>query len=202
MKLYYAPGACSMAPHIALCEAGLSYDLEKVDLAAKTTEGGADYTGINPKGYVPALALDDGQVLTEVSAVVQYIADRAPGSGLAPQPGTTERYKLLEWLGFIATEVHKGFGPLWKPDTPEAYKAIVRDNLAKRFGYLDSQLVDRDHLMGSGFTVADAYCFTILNWTNFHSIDLTALPNVSAYVSRVAARPKVQQAMREEGLIQ
>jgi glutathione S-transferase len=202
MKLYYAPGACSMAPHIALCEAGLSYDLEKVDLAAKTTEGGADYTGINPKGYVPALALDDGQVLTEVSAVVQYIADQAPGSGLAPQPGTTERYKLLEWLGFIATEVHKGFGPLWKPDTPDAYKPIVRDNLAKRFGYLDRQLVDRDHLMGSGFTVADAYCFTILNWTNFHSIDLTALPNVSAYVSRVAARPKVQQAMREEGLIQ
>jgi glutathione S-transferase len=202
MKLYYAPGACSMAPHIALCEAGLSYDLEKVDLAAKTTEGGADYTGINPKGYVPALALDDGQVLTEVSAVVQYIADQAPGSGLAPQPGTTERYKLLEWLGFIATEVHKGFGPLWKPDTPDAYKPIVRDNLAKRFGYLDSQLVDRDHLMGSGFTVADAYCFTILNWTNFHSIDLTAFPNVSAYVSRVAARPKVQQAMREEGLIQ
>jgi glutathione S-transferase len=202
MKLYYAPGACSMAPHIALCEAGLSYDLEKVDLAAKTTEGGADYTGINPKGYVPALALDDGQVLTEVSAVVQYIADQAPGSGLAPQPGTTERYKLLEWLGFIATEVHKGFGPLWKPDTPDAYKPIVRDNLAKRFGYLDRQLVDRDHLMGSGFTVADAYCFTILNWTNSHSIDLTALPNVSAYVSRVAARPKVQQAMREEGLIQ
>jgi glutathione S-transferase len=202
MKLYYTPGACSMAPHIALCEAGLPYQLEKVDLAAKTTEGGADYTGINPKGYVPALVRDDGQVLTEVSAVVQYIADQAPGSGLAPQPGTPERYKLLEWLGFIATELHKGFGPLWKPDTPDAYKPIVRDNLAKRFGYLDGQLVDRDHLMGSGFTVADAYCFTILNWTNFHSIDLTPFPNVGAYVGRVAARPKVQQAMREEGLAQ
>jgi glutathione S-transferase len=156
MKLYYAPGACSMAPHIALREAGLPYDLEKVDLAAKTTEGGADYAGINPKGYVPALALDDGQVLTEVSAVVQYIADRAPGSGLAPRPGTPERYKLLEWLGFIATELHKGFSPLWRPDTPDAYKPVVRDNLAKRFGYLDGQLVDRDHLMGSGFTVADS----------------------------------------------
>jgi glutathione S-transferase len=202
MKLYYTPGACSMAPHIALCEAGLPYQLEKVDLAAKTTEGGADYTGINPKGYVPALVRDDGQVLTEVSAVVQYIADQAPGSGLAPQPGTPERYKLLEWLGFIATELHKGFGPLWRPDTPDAYKPIVRDNLAKRFGYLDGQLVDRDHLMGSGFTVADAYCFTILNWTNFHSIDLTPFPNVGAYVGRVAARSKVQQAMREEGLTQ
>jgi len=202
MKLYYTPGACSMAPHIVLCEAGLPYDLEKVDLAAKTTEGGADYTSINPKGYVPALALDDGQVLTEVSAVVQYLADQAPGSGLAPQPGTTERYKLLEWIGFVATELHKGFGPLWNPATPDAYKPIVRDNLVKRFGYLDGQLADRDYLMGSGFTVADAYCFTILNWTNLHSIDLAPLPNVNAYVGRVAARPKVQQAMREEGLIQ
>ena len=201
MKLYYAPGACSLAPHIALCEAGLPHQLEKVDLATKTTEVGADYAGINPKGYVPALALDDGQVLTEVSAVVQYIGDVAPGSGLAPPPGTPERYKLLEWLGFVATELHKGFGPLWKPDTPDAYKPIVRDNLAKRFGYLDGQLVDRDHLMGSGFTVADAYCFTILNWTNLHGIDLAPFPNVGAYLGRVAARPQVQQAMREEGLI-
>ena len=202
MKLYYAPGACSLAPHIALCEAGLPHQLEKVDLAAKRTEGGADYTEINPKGYVPALALDDGQVLTEVSAVVQYVADQAPGSGLAPPPGTPERYKLLEWLGFVATELHKGFGPLWKPDTPDAYKPVVRDSLAKRFGYLDGQLVDRDHLLGPGFTVADAYCFTILNWTNFHGIDLAAFPNVGAYVGRVAARPEVRQAMREEGLIQ
>jgi glutathione S-transferase len=202
MKLYYAPGACSLAPHIALCEAGLPHQLEKVDLAAKRTEGGADYAAINPKGYVPALALDDGQVLTEVSAVVQYVADQAPGSGLAPPPGTPERYKLLEWLGFVATELHKGFAPLWRPDTPDAYKPVVRDGLAKRFGYLDGQLVDRDHLMDSGFTVADAYCFTVLNWTNFHGIDLAPFPNVGAYVGRVAARPKVQQAMREEGLIQ
>jgi glutathione S-transferase len=202
MKLYYAPGACSLAPHIALCEAGLPHQLEKVDLAAKKTEGGADYAAINPKGYVPALALDDGQVLTEVSAVVQYIADAAPGSALAPRPGTPERYKLLEWLGFIATELHKGFAPLWRPDTPDAYKPVVRDGLAKRFGYLDGQLVDRDHLLGSGFTVADAYCFTVLNWTNLHGIDLAPFPNVGAYVGRVAARPQVQQAMREEGLIQ
>jgi glutathione S-transferase len=202
MKLYYAPGACSLAPHIALCEAGLPHQLEKVDLAAKKTEAGADYAEINPKGYVPALALDDGQVLTEVSAVVQYIADQAPGSGLAPPPGTAERYKLLEWLGFVATELHKGFAPLWRPDTPDAYKPVVRDSLAKRFGYLDGQLVDRDHLMDSGFTVADAYCFTVLNWTDFHGIDLAPFPNVGAYVGRVAARPQVQQAMREEGLIQ
>ena len=201
MKLYYAPGACSLAPHIALCEAGLPHQLEKVDLAAKKTEGGADYAAVNPKGYVPALALDDGRVLTEVSAVVQYVADQAPGSGLAPPPGTPERYKLLEWLGFVATELHKGFGPLWKPDTPDAYKPVVRDALAKRFGYLDGQLVDRDHLLGSGFTVADAYCFTVLNWTNLHGIDLAPFPNVGAYVGRVAARPKVRQAMREEGLI-
>jgi glutathione S-transferase len=202
MKLYYAPGACSLAPHIALCEAGLPHQLEKVDLAAKRTEGGADYAEINPKGYVPALALDNGQVLTEVSAVVQYVADQAPGSGLAPPPGTPERYRLLEWLGFVATELHKGFAPLWRPDTPDAYKPIVRDGLAKRFGYLDGQLVDRDHLMDSGFTVADAYCFTVLNWTNFHGIDLAPFPNVGAYVGRVAARPQVQRAMREEGLIQ
>ena len=202
MKLYYTPGACSLAPHIALREAGLPHQLEKVDLAAKKTEGGADYAEINPKGYVPALALDDGRVLTEVSAVVQYVADQAPGSGLAPPPGAPERYKLLEWLGFVATELHKGFGPLWKPDTPDAYKPVVRDGLAKRFGYLDGQLVDRDHLMGPGFTVADAYCFTVLNWTNLHGIDLTSFPNLGAYVGRVAARPKVQQAMREEGLIQ
>lgn len=201
MKLYYAPGACSMAPHIALCEAGLPYDLEKVDLAAKRTERGTDYMSVNPKGYVPALALDDGQVLTEVSAVVQYIADQAPGSGLAPRAGTMERYRLLEWLGFIATELHKGFGPLFKPDTPDAYKPIVRDNLARRFGWLDGQLRGREHLMGSGFTVADAYGFTILNWTNVHDIDLAPWPEVKAYVGRVGARPGVQQAMREEGLL-
>jgi glutathione S-transferase len=201
MKLYYAPGACSMAPHIALCEAGLGYDLEKVDLGAKKTERGTDYLRINPKGYVPALELDGGELLTEVSAVIQYIADQAPTSGLAPRPGTMERYRLLEWLGFITTELHKGFGPLWHPETPDAYKGTVRGSLATRFGYLDDQLSGREHLLPSGYTVADAYAFTILNWTNFHDIDLAPWPTIKAYTARIAARPKVQQAMREEGLL-
>jgi glutathione S-transferase len=201
MKLYYAPGACSMAAHIALCEAELQYDLEKVDLGAKKTEHGTDYMEINPKGYVPALELDGGEVLTEVSAVIQYIADQAPTLGLAPRPGTMERYRLLEWLGFIATELHKGFGPLSDPDTPDAYKGTVRGRLATRFGHLNDQLAEREHLLNSGFSVADAYAFTILNWTGLHDIDLTPWANVRAYVSRIAARPKVQQAMREEGLL-
>ncbi len=201
MKLYYAPGACSMAPHIALREAGLGFELEKVDLAAKKTEHGADFTSINPKGYVPALALDEGEVLTEVQVVLQYIADQAPGSNLAPRPGSIERYRLQEWLGFIATELHKGFGPLWKPNTPDVYKPVVRENLGRRFDYLDGQLGGRDYLTGSGFTVADAYSFTILNWANLHDIDLSRWPNLKAYVGRVAARPKVQEAMRAEGLL-
>ena len=201
MKLYYAPGACSMAPHIALREASLGFELEKVDLAAKKTEHGADYLSVNPKGYVPALALDNGEVLTEVQVVLQYIADQAAGSNLAPRPGSIDRYRLQEWLGFIATELHKGFGPLWKPNTPDSYKPIVRENLAWRFDYLDRQLDGRDYLAGAGFTIADAYCFTILNWTNLHDIDLSRWPNLKAYVGRVAARPKAQEAMRAEGLL-
>jgi glutathione S-transferase len=201
VKLYYAPGACSMAPHIALREAGLGFELEKVDLAAKKTEHGADYLSVNPKGYVPALALDGGEVLTEVQVILQYIADQAAGSSLAPQPGSIDRYRLQEWLGFIATELHKGFGPLWKPNTPDDYKLTVRENLARRFDYLDGQLGDSDYLAGAGFTIADAYGFTILNWTNLHDIDLSRWPNLKAYVGRVAARPKVQEAMRAEGLL-
>lgn len=199
MKLYYAPGT-SLAAHIVLCESGLGYDLDKVDFATKKTEGGTDYASINPKGYVPALELDGGEVLTEASAVIQYIGDQAPTSGLAPRPGTMERYRLLEWLGFIATELHKGFGPLWDPRTPDAYKATVRGSLATRFGYLNDQLSGREQLLASGYTVADAYAF-ILNWTNFHDIDLKPWPNIKAYMASIAARPKVQQAMREEGLL-
>ena len=201
MKLYYAPGACSLAPHIVAREAGLRLDLEKVDLGSGRTETGAAFAEINPKGYVPALELDTGEVLTEVTALVQYLADQAPGSGLAPAAGTTERYRLLEWLGFISTEIHKGFGPLWKPDTPDTAKTIARNNLAKRFAYLDGRLAGGAFLLGDRFTVADAYLFTVTSWTNFHAIDLSPYPNLKAYMGRVAARPKVREAMNAEGLL-
>ena len=201
MKLYYAPGACSLAPHIVAREAGLRLDLEKVDLGKGRTENGAVFADINPKGYVPALALDGGEVLTEVSALVQYLADQAPHAQLAPAAGTIERYRLLEWLGFISTEIHKGFWPLWNPQTPDAAKTIAKTNLAKRFAYLDGRLARGPYLMGERFTVADAYLFTVANWTNFHGIDLKPYPNLQAFMERVGARPKVREALRAEGLL-
>jgi glutathione S-transferase len=201
MKLYYAAGACSLAPHIVAREAGLRLDLDKVDLRSGKTESGAAFADVNPKGYVPALALDGGEVLTEVSALVQYLAEQAPQAGLVPAAGTTERYRLLEWLGFISTEIHKGFGPLWKPQTPEATKAMAKENLAKRFTYLDQHLARGPFLMGERFTVADAYLFTVVNWTNFHGIDQNPYPNLKAFMERVAARPKVREALLTEGLL-
>src|SRR5215207_3597495 len=157
MKLYYAPGACSLAPHIVAREAGLTLDLDKLDFATRITQGGEAFADVNPKGYVPALRLDDGSFLTEVATLVQYLADQAPQSGLAPANGTLERYRLQEWLTFISTEIHKGFGPLWNPDTPEAMREIVKANLAKRFAYLDQRLASRPFLTGERFTAADAY---------------------------------------------
>ncbi len=201
MKLYYTPGACSLAPHIALREAGLAFDLEQVDLGAKKAKTGADYLAVNVKGVVPALRLDDGEVLTEAGAILQYIADAVPQSGLAPAAGTRERYRLQEWINYIATEVHKGFAPLWKPATPEEYRRIVKENLARQFAYLDGKLAERTALTDAPFTIADAYLFTILNWTNFHQIDLSPYPNVKAFMARVAARPKVKEAMQAEGLL-
>ena len=201
MKLYYATGSCSLAPHIVAREAGLRVDLDKVDLRSGKTESGAAFADVNPKGYVPALALDSGEVLTEVSALVQYLADQAPQAGLVPAAGTTERYRLLEWLGFISTEIHKGFGPLWKPQTPEATKATAKENLARRFTYLEQHLARGPFLMGERFTVADAYLFTVVNWTNFHKIDLKPYPNLAGFMQRVAARPAVQQALQAEGLL-
>jgi glutathione S-transferase len=200
MKLYYSPGACSLAPHIALRESGLKFDLEKVDLAAKKTERGADYWAINPKGYVPALQLDDGYVLTEVSAVLQYIADQKPAAGLLPAPGSKERYRAVEWIGFITTELHKGFSPLWKPTTPDAYKPIVIETLAKRLQYVESQLGSQ-YLTGAQFTVADAYLFVIVGWAKYLKIDLTPYAKLRALLDRIAARPAVQAAMKAEGLI-
>jgi glutathione S-transferase len=201
MKLYYSPGACSLSPHIVVTEAGLPVELEKVDLGKHTTAGGKDFMTINPKGYVPTLQLDDGSVLTEGPAIVQYLADQKPGSGLAPANGSVERYHLQEWLNFIGTELHKNFGPLFNPATPDAVKEISKTNIAKRLGYLNDQLANKQYLMGNNFTVADAYAFTIVNWTNFVKIDLKPYPNVAAYMQRVGARPKVQETLKSEGLM-
>jgi glutathione S-transferase len=201
MKLFLAPGACSLAPHIVALEAGLNASYEKVDLRAKKTESGADFTAINPKGYVPALQLDNGEVLTEVSALIQYLADQAPASGLLPEPGSSARYRVLEWIGFISTELHKGFGPLFKPDTPDAYKTIVVANLNRRLAYLEEVLAGRSYLVDDRFTVADAYLFTILRWTGPLKVDLSGYKNVVAYMDRVANREKVRQALQDEGLL-
>jgi len=201
MKLYYAPGACSLSPHIVAMEAGVPVDLEKVNLAEHKTESGQDYLTINPKGYVPALRLDDGSVLTEGPAIVQYLADQKPASGLAPAAGTIQRYRLQEWLNFIGTELHKNFGPLFNKATPEEVKKTAKTNIAKRLGYLNDQLADRQYLMGSNFTAADAYAFTIANWTKFVGMDLKEYPNVAAYMGRVGARPKVQETLKAEGLL-
>jgi glutathione S-transferase len=201
MKLYYMPGACSLAPHIAFREAGLPIDLDKVDGATKKTASGDDYTAINPKGSVPAVKLDDGQVLTEAAAIQQYIADRSPTKKLAPPAGTPERYRLQEWLNYVASEVHKGIGQLFNKAMPDDYRETVKKGLATRqFPYIEKALAGREYLMDH-FTVADGYLFTVLNWTKFHNIDLSAYPNISAFMKRVAARPAVQEAMKAEGLL-
>ena len=201
MKLYYSPGACSLSPHIVANEAGLAIDLEKVNLAEHKTESGQDYMAVNPKGYVPALRLDDGSVLTEGPAIVQYLADQKPASGLAPAAGTIDRYRLQEWLNFIGTELHKSFRPLFNKASSDDVKNTAKTSINKRLGYLNDQLASRQYLMGGNFTVADAYAFTIVNWTNFVGIDLKPYPNVGAYMGRVAARPKVQETLKAEGLV-
>lgn len=201
MKLYYSPGACSLSPHIVASEAGIAIDIEKVNLAEKKTESGKDYMAINPKGYVPALALDDGSVLTEGPAIVQYLADQKPATQLAPAAGSIERYRLQEWLNFIGTELHKNFGPLFNKASSDEVKTAAKANIDKRLGYLNDKLASVKYLMGETFSVADAYAFTILNWTNFTGIDLKPYPNVAAYMGRIGARPKVQEALRAEGLL-
>ncbi len=199
MKLYYSPGACSLAAHIILREAGYSFDLEKVDLATKTTAGGHDFTALNPKGYVPVLQFDDGQVLTENIAIDEYLADHKPESGLAPIAGTLERYRLVEWLAFISTEIHKQFGPLFKPDTPDATRQAQKDVLAKRFDYVVGQLANHQYLTGD-FSVADAYLFTVLRWAVMMKFDMKRWPVIETYMTRVAARPQVRAALEAEGL--
>ncbi len=201
MKLYFSPGACSLSPHIALREAGLGFDLEQVDLKAKTTKSGGDFKSINPKGQVPTLELDDGEVLTEGPAIVQYIADRKPESKLAPAAGTMERYRLQEWLNYITSEMHKGFSPLFNPNAPDQWKQVVKDMLAQRFDVLSKKLEGKPYLMGATFTVADAYLFTILGWGKYHNIDYGKWPVLQAYQARIAERPAVQAALKAEGLL-
>jgi glutathione S-transferase len=201
MKLYYSRGACSLSPHIVLLEAALPYTLEKVDLATKKTAAGVDYFTINSKGAVPALELDDGKVLTEGPAIVQYLADQKPDSGLAPRAGTFERYQLMEMLNYITSEVHKGFGPLFNTEASAEWKAAAKSAVGKKFDWLSGFLQGKSFLLGNAFTVADAYLFTILNWPAHVGIDLSKWPVLADYRSHIAQRPKVQQAMKEEGLL-
>ena len=201
MKLYFSPGACSLASHIALLEAGLDFSAERVDLRSKQTAGGVDFTTIASKGYVPALQLNDGAVLTEGPAIMQYVADQAPSGQLAPANGTLERYRVIEWLNFISTELHKSFSPLFRPTSTEDMEEAARTTLRTRLGWLATQLEGRDYLMGSQFGIADAYLFTVLGWTGHVQFDLSPWPVLSAFTQRVGARPAVQAALRAEGLI-
>ncbi len=201
MKLYYSPGACSLSPHIVLREAGLPFTLVKVDTKTKKTETGADYLSINSKGAVPALQFDDGKVLTEGPAIVQYLADQKPESSLAPRAGSFERYQLMEILNYLTSEVHKSYGPLFNPASSAEAKEGAVAALAKKFDWLSGFLGKKNYLLGDTFTVADAYLFTLLNWTGFVKIDLGKWPVLAAYKARVAQRPKVQEALKAEGLI-
>lgn len=201
MKLYYSPGACSLAPHIALREAGLPFTLEKVDTRAHKLASGTDFYTVNPKGYVPVLELDDGDRLTEGVVIQQYVADLKPASNLAPPRGGKARLKLEEWLVFLSTEVHKTFSPLFGPTTPDETKAASKERIGQRFDYIEKTLGDgQAYLTGDTFTIADAYLFTLTNWANFTGIGLDKWPKLKALAGRVAARPAVQEALKAEGL--
>jgi len=200
MKLYYYPGACSLSPHIVLREAGFDFELEKVDLQTRKTETGADYSRINAKGYVPTLQLDDGQFLTEVAAIVQYLADRKTEARLAPQAGTLERSRLQEWLNFIATELHKQYSPLFNPKTPEETRRSQVEKLAQRYDFVAGRLDGNAYLLGERFGVADAYLFTVTNWAGMLKLDLPSWPALKPYMARIAGRPAVQAALQAEGL--
>jgi glutathione S-transferase len=201
MKLYLTPGVCSLSPHIVLEELGIAHETETVNLRTKATASGGNFLAINPKGYVPALQLDSGEVLTEGPAIVQYLADLKPELALAPPNGSLARYQLQSWLNFIATELHKNFSPFFNPAAPDEMKAIARANIERRLGYVNEQLEGRQHLLGEGFTVADAYLFTVLGWAPIIKLDLSGWAHVTAYQARVAARPAVQRALKAEGLI-
>ncbi|MCV2363020.1 glutathione transferase GstA [Paucibacter sp. DJ1R-11] len=201
MKLYYSPGACSLSPHIALREAGLSFDLMLASTKTKKLQDGSDFYAINSKGSVPVLELDNGERLTEGPAIVQYIADLAPASHLAPAAGSMARYRLQEWLNYITSELHKGFSPLFNPATPEDYKPLARAALMARFTWVNAQLEGKQYLMGDQFTVADAYLFVVSNWGQYVGVDVSGFEHLVAFRARVAARPAVQEAMKAEGLL-
>jgi len=200
MQLYYSPGACSLASHIALREAGLNVELKRADTKTKKLEDGSDYFAVNSKGAVPALRLDNGQVLTEGPVILQYLADQKPESGLAPKAGSLERYRLQEWLNYITSEVHKTFSPLFNPAADDNVKAYAKLNIEKRFEWLNKQLAGKQYLTGNQFTIADAYLYVVANWSNFVGIDLGRWPDLKDFQDRVAARPKVKEAMEAEGL--
>lgn len=200
MKLYYKAGACSLSPHIILREAGLDFSIVRVDLATKKTESGDDFLAVNPKGQIPTLELNDGSILTEGVAIVQYLADQKPDRQLLPEVGTLARYHALEWLNYIATELHKGFSPLFNPKTPEEFKAVTREALAKKFAYVNDSLKGHQYLLGARFSVADAYLFTVMGWAKALKFDLSALTDLNTYLDRVAARPAVDAALVAEGL--
>jgi glutathione S-transferase len=200
MKLYFAPGACSLSPHIVLREAGAKFDLEQVDLREKKTKKGDDYWKINPKGQVPLLELDDGQMISEGPAIVQYVADKNPGAGIIPAAGSIDRYHLQGWLTHIGTELHKTYGPMFRPTTPDEYKKISKETLANKYKNIDKMLEGKQYLMGDKFTVADAYLYTVTRWAPRVEFDLSPFPNVKAFMERMNARPKVQEALKAEGL--
>ena len=200
MKLYIWPGACSLAPHIVSREAGIDLDIAPLDRTERKAADGTVLSSVNPKNQVPALVLDDGQVLTEVGVISQYLADKKPGSGLLPAAGTMERFRVMEWLSFVSAELHKTFAPLFRPNTPEDYKTISRGNLAQRFDWLEKVLDGKPYLTGDKFTVADAYLFVVLRWSPRVGVDLSKWPNLTAFIARVTARPKVQETLKAEGL--
>lgn len=200
MKLYYLPGACSLSPHIALRESGLSFELEQVDTKAKKTKSGADFLRINPKGYVPVLQLDDGQTLTEAAVIVQYIADKKPEAKLLPPTGGLERYRALEWLNYVATELHKGIGALFNPSLTDPWKQVLRDGLAPKFDFLTRRLEGKSFAFGDGFSAVDGYLFTVLGWPQYVGVDLAKWPVVKDYTDKIAQRPAVQAALKAEGL--
>ena len=200
MKLYYITGACSLSPHIALRETGLSFDLEQVDSKTKKTKSGADFLKVNPKGYVPALQLDDGQTLTEAAVIVQYIADKKPEAKLLPPAGTTERYRAQEWLNYVATEIHKGVGALFNPKLTDPWKDVLRESVAPKFDYLSKRLEGRSYAFGDGFSAVDGYLFTVLGWPQYVGIDLAKWPVLKSYTDGIAKRPSVQAALKAEGI--